>query len=53
MFTHVDRHNYVDADYAYTNEELMRIEKHKLVYRDYIRDLKFYREEKARTRYNL
>jgi hypothetical protein len=50
MFTNVDRHNYVDADYAYTNEELMHIEKNKLVYRDYIRNLKFFREEKARTK---
>ena len=50
MFTHIDRHNYIDTDYAYTNEERLKNEKHRLIYRDYIRDLKFYREEKARTK---
>jgi hypothetical protein len=53
LFTHVDRYNYVDPDYAYTNEERLKIEKQRLVYRDYVKDLKFYREEKARTRYGV
>ena len=51
LFTGADRHNYIDPDYAYTDEEIMSIEKHKLVYKKYIDDLRFAREEKHRSKY--
>ena len=51
IFTGVDRYNYVDPDYAYTNDERMKIEVHKLIYQNYIRELKFFREEKIKTKY--
>lgn len=53
LFTHVDRYNYVDPDYAYTNDERMKVEKHKLIYQNYIRQLKYIREEKTRIKYEL
>jgi hypothetical protein len=50
-FTGVDRYNYVDEEYAYTNEEIKKIEKQKLLYRKYIEDLQYYRAEKLRIKY--
>lgn len=50
IFTGADRYNFVDPDYAYTNEEIETIENHKLVYKNYIDDLRFYREEKFRNK---
>ena len=50
IFTGADRYNYIDPDYAYTNQEMEAIENHKLVYKTYIDNLRFYREEKFRNR---
>ena len=45
----MDRYNYVDPDYAYTNEEMNQIETHKLIYKQYLDDLRFYRGERVRN----
>lgn len=50
LLTGVDRYNYVDPDYAYTEEEREQIEKHKAIYKQYIDNLKFYRAEKERNK---
>lgn len=50
LLTGIDRHNYVDPDYAYTDEEREQIEKHKFIYKQYIDNLKFYRAEKGRNK---
>ncbi len=50
MFTGADRYNYVDPDYAYTDEERLKIERHKEIYKQYIDNLKFYRKEQNRNK---
>jgi hypothetical protein len=50
LFTGVDRHNYIDLDYAYTEEERAKIEIHKSIYKRYLDDLRFFREEKLRSK---
>ncbi len=50
LFTGMDRHNYVDRDYAYTDEEMEQIERHKFIYKQYIDNLKFFRAEKRRNK---
>ena len=47
----MDRYNYIDPDYAYTDEERIQIENHKNIYKQYIDNLKFYRAEKFRNKY--
>ena len=44
IFTHADRHTYVDPDYAYTDEEASVVAQHKQYYIDYIA---FLREQRA------
>ena len=50
LFTGADRHNYVDPDYAYTEVEREQIELHKSIYKKYLDDLRFCREEKKRSK---
>ncbi|CAF0834043.1 unnamed protein product [Brachionus calyciflorus] len=50
LYTGADRYNYVDPDFAYTEDELKQIEQHKSVYKKYIDDLRFFREEKRRNK---
>ena len=50
LLTGMDRYNYVDPDYAYTEEEREQIERHKNIYKQYIDNLKFYRAEKERNK---
>ncbi len=50
MFTKADRYNYIDPDYAYTEEDRAKIEQHKNIYKRYLEDLYFYRSEKKRSK---
>lgn len=50
LLTGQDRYNYIDPDYAYTEEERDQIERHKAIYKQYIDNLKFYRAEKSRNK---
>ena len=50
LFTGIDRYNYVDPDYAYTDAEMKQIESHKLIYKKYLNEMRFDREEKLRNK---
>ncbi len=50
LLTGIDRYNYIDPDYAFTDEEILQIEKHKLIYQRYLDELKFYRDEIKRNK---
>jgi len=49
VFTGIDRYNYIDPDYAYTDAENEKLEKHKDIYKKYLESLKFHRVEKIRN----
>lgn len=51
IFTHEERHTYVDPDYAYTDEEAEAIQAHKQYYKDYIDYLRDMRRYKEQVRY--
>ena len=48
IFTGLDRYNYVDPDYAYTDKEQEKYERHKQIYKQYLKSLKYNRFEKIR-----
>lgn len=50
IFTRFGRHNYVDADYSYTDEEMAAIEAHKNHYRQFINKLRDDRRERIRVK---
>ena len=51
IFTRTIRHNYVDPDYAYTDEEAEAVRQHKQYYSDFIEDLRERRRLKMQNKY--
>lgn len=49
IFTHTDRYNFVDPDYAYTDEEMEAVKSHKKHYVEYIKTM---RENRIKNRKN-
>ena len=49
-FTREERYNYVDPDYAYTDEERKEIEAHKNMYNQIFDEQRFQRSEVKRTK---
>ncbi len=49
-FTREERYNYVDPDYAYTNEERQKIEAHESIYNKLFDEQRFQRSEIKRTK---
>ncbi len=49
-FTREERYNYIDPDYAYTNEERKKIELHEEAYNQLFHEQRFQRSEIKRTK---
>lgn len=49
-FTREERYNYIDPDYAYTDEERKQIEIHENNYNQLFDEQRFQRTEKKRTK---
>jgi hypothetical protein len=49
-FTREERYNYVDADYAYTEDERLQIEMHENTYNQLFDEQRFQRTEVKRTK---
>ena len=49
-FTQVERHNYVDPDYAFTDQEADQVRNHKQFYIDFIDELREQRQNKTRSK---